>query len=179
MKKIILTYACCLLFFALTAQSSSENRKEAMKKLDFMAGQWKGEGWMMDREGNKNAFTQTEDINWKMDGELMLIEGLGKSYDASVQEEKVIHNALATISYNPQTGNYDFQSYVAGRGSGTAVGKVLDEHTFQWELSVPHGKIRYTITISEKEQWYEIGEYSPDGQAWNQFFEMTLAKENI
>lgn len=178
MKKIILMHACCLLPFVLLGQHSSEERKEAMKNLTFLAGQWEGEGWIMNREGNKNTFTQTEDIQWKMDGELLLIEGLGKSYDEALQEERVIHNALATVTYNTQTGNYDFQSYVAGRGSGTAVGKLLDEKTFQWELSAPHGKIRYTITINKEGQWYEVGEYSPDGQVWNQFFEMTLTKES-
>ena len=37
-------------------------------------------------------------------------------------------------------------------------------------------QMRYTIKLNQKGQWYETGEMSMNGQAGQQFFEMTLDK---
>ena len=111
------------------AQYPGEKNKDALQKLEFMIGKWKGEGWMMTREGGKESFVQSEDIEWKLDGEVMLVEGLGKKKE---EKDKVIHHALAMVTYNPQAGDYDFRSSVAGRGSGNYKGKLLDAKTFQF-----------------------------------------------
>jgi hypothetical protein len=38
--------------------------------------------------------------------------------------------------------------------------------------------IRYTVKITDKGEWNEVGEMSMDGsKTWRKFFEMTVAKE--
>ena len=44
----------------------------------------------------------------------------------------------------------------------------------QWAMETPGGQIRYTITLNDAGQWFEIGEMSQDGETWRQIFEMTL-----
>ena len=44
-------------------------------------------------------------------------------------------------------------------------------------MTTPQGKVRYTITRTAEGAWFEIGEYSRDGQQWAKFFEMTLTKK--
>ncbi|MCB0631367.1 MAG: hypothetical protein R2824_31340 [Saprospiraceae bacterium] len=157
------------------AQTDGPSSKTAMEKLSFLAGKWSGSGWQMNQQRQKMAFTQTEDIEFLTDGESLLIKGLGKSNNPETGEERVIHNAVALITYDPEEDRYDFRSFVVGRGSGNHIGHLVADGHFEWFLETPNGKIRYTITINEKGQWHEIGEFAM-GDSWFQFFEMTLDK---
>jgi hypothetical protein len=51
-------------------------------------------------------------------------------------------------------------------------------NTLEWGLQISErGRIRYTIELNEKGQWFEVGEMTQDGQKWNKFFEMTLQRQ--
>ncbi len=54
----------------------------------------------------------------------------------------------------------------------------IREKTIVWGFTDARaGDIRFTIQLSEKGQWLELGELSRDtGKTWIQFFEMTLDK---
>lgn len=157
------------------AQEGQMNSKVAMEKLAFLEGQWSGTGWQIGQDRQKHTFSQTEDISFQANGEVLLIKGLGKTADEE-GEEKIIHNAIAMVSYNPVEKHYDFRSYVAGRGSGNFSGKVIKENHFEWYLETPQSKIKYTITLNDQGQWHEKGEMAM-GDNWFQFFEMTLDKK--
>ena len=152
----------------------SSDHQDQMKKLDFLSGSWAGEGWIQMGPQGKESFTQTEHIQKKLDGTLLMIEGLGK---AKADESKIVHNAFAIISYDQQNQSYQFQSYLADGRQVTGVAKV-NERTLVWGFETPQGaKIRYTIVVDEEDKWGETGEYSPDGNNWMQFFEMSLKKK--
>lgn len=159
----------------MIAQTDPMTPAQALEKISFMAGKWQGSGWQIGQDRQKHNFQQTEDIYLTGAGEVMVIHGLGKSKDSESGEEKVIHNAVAMLTYNSREGRYDFNSYVVGRGGGNYTGKVTGENQFEWYLDTPNGKIRYTISLNEKGQWHEIGEIAM-GENWFQFFEMTLDK---
>lgn len=167
-----------LLFFTSIsfAQTDEVTPKAAMEKLSFLTGKWSGSGWMMNQQRQKMTFTQTEDIEFLTDGESLLIQGKGKTKDAETGEDRVIHNAVALITYDMATENYNFSSYAVGRGGGNYTAKLVADQHFEWYLEVPNGKIRYTITINEQGQWYEIGEFAM-GDSWFKIFEMTLDKQ--
>jgi len=140
--------------------------KSEIGKLEFMTGKWEGTGWMMGRDGKKHEFNQTENIQFKIDGVVMLIEGLGMS------KGKVTHNAIAIISYNKEEKNYKFTSHLSS-GRGGSFNAELKENKFHW---YPNENMRYIIWLNEKGQWYETGEFNRSGK-WFQFFEMTLDKK--
>ncbi len=175
MKKIIVLVFMSFSFFSTIAQTDPAVMKEAMNKLSFMAGQWSGSGWMYLEGGVRAEFTQTEDIRFELDGEALVIKGLGKSKDAASGKERTVHHALAMVTYNPGSEDYDFRSYAVGRGSGNYKGRMIAEHTFEWTLNMPQGKVRYIITLNEQGQWFEIGEFAR-GDSWFKIFEMTLNK---
>ncbi len=156
-------------------QNEPLNPKMAMEKLSFLEGQWSGSGWQIGQDRKKHSFTQTEDISFEANGEVLLVKGLGKTPDET-GKDKVIHSAIALISYNTREGHYDFRSYAAGRGGGNFTGKLVKENHFEWYLETPQSKIKYTITLNEKGQWHETGEMAM-GENWFQFFEMTLDKQ--
>ena len=154
-------------------QNDELTSKQAMKKLSFMEGKWSGSGWQIGRDRQKHMFSQTEDITFEGGGEVLLIKGLGKA--STEGEESVIHNAIALLSYNPSDKCYDFRSYAVGHGAGNYTAKVMKDNHFEWYLETPQSKIKYTITLNDKGQWFEKGEMAM-GDNWYQFFEMTLDK---
>ena len=51
-------------------------QREAMKKLDFLEGQWKGESWTEFVPGQRQAARGTETVRSKLGGLLLTIEGV-------------------------------------------------------------------------------------------------------
>lgn len=139
--------------------------KEAISKLDFVIGSWKGEGWMMGSDRMKHDFTQTEDIQFKLDSTAILIEGRGMA------EGKVVHNAMAIITYAGEENQYAFQSYLQNGRKGEFKAELIEDK-FYW---YPMENMRYIIEINKEGKWFEIGEIK-QGESWYRFFEMTLDK---
>ncbi len=170
MKNAFLSFM--LLFFGVNAFAQmpemSEEHRQALDQLDFMAGKWAGSGWMFIQGGKRVTFEQTEDIQWKAGKAALAIEGKGHS------EGKVIHDAFAVITYDPQKKTYDFNSVLASGMGGKFTAKILAENTFEWKMEMPGRTITYVITLNDKGQWYEKGMVKMgEGQEF-QFFEMTL-----
>ncbi len=140
--------------------------KSEISKLDFLTGDWIGKGWMMGADKEKHEFDQTEDIHFKLDSTVVLIEGVGRS------KGMIIHNAMAIVSYNKEDGNYIFQSYLQNGRKGEFKGELIDGK-FYW---YPSKDMRYIIELNEKDQWFETGEIR-QGENWFQFFEMTLDRK--
>ena len=133
MKKLITLALLILFYWSVKAQLSvSPDHQAQMGKLDFLTGSWTGEGWIQMGPQGKEDFTQTEQIQKKLDGTLLMIEGLGKSKGS---EEKVVHNAFAIISYDQQNGSYRFQSYLAD-GRQVEGGAQVDGDTLFGDLKL-------------------------------------------
>ncbi len=143
-----------------------------VKKLDFIVGEWNGEGWMDMPGGAREIFTSWEKVQSKLDGLALLVEGLHKSKATG----KVVHQTLAVLSYDEPAKNFRFKTNLANGRAGDFTGSVPSDNVFVWGMDSPRNKIRYTITLNAKGEWFEIGEYSADGATWRKFFEMTLRK---
>ncbi len=160
---------------SLIAQTSESPNKEKMRLFTNWVGKWKGEGSMKMGAGEAKKSNVTEKIESKLDGTILLIEGLGKS---STNEDLVVHHALAVLSYDVTSNQYKFKSYLKDGRSTDAWLNSTGENSFQWGFDIPgRGKTRYSIQIDPtKQTWNEIGEYSADGSTWSKFFEMSLTK---
>jgi hypothetical protein len=146
---------------------------EAMKAVAFLEGRWAGEGWIQMGPGPKEEFSQTEVVERKLDGGLLLIEGIGHSRAA---EPKKVHHAFAVVSFDPRNKNYRFSSHIVGRPP-LDVDPEVGSNTLRWSYQPQAGVyIRYLITVADA-TWHEVGEFSRDGQSWRQFFEMTLRRQ--
>lgn len=152
-------------------QFQIDAQKTEMRKLEKMIGKWSGAGWIQ-QGANREEFTGTENVQRKLDGLALLVEG---RFTAKNEPEKIIHETLAVLSYNTKTAIYDFRTYLAN-GSGGNFTLAATETGYEWGLNFPGNKIVYTITIKDG-VWNEIGKVSRDeGKTWFQFFEMNLKK---
>jgi hypothetical protein len=163
MKKILAALALVLSANIALAETSPPPQAEAMKKLDFLVGEWKGEGWVVTREGKRETFSSTELIRKKLLGTALLIEGTHTGFEA-----------IAVVTYDANAQQYRWRSFTSRGGGVDAEAKLTGERTLQW---YPSANSRYTIAIGETGQWKEVGEYSRDeGKTWTQFFEMSVQR---
>ena len=180
MKNVILI---CLMLAGMlgnkiVAQPSEAVAKEKMKIFAHWAGHWQGEGSMQMGPGATKTSTVDEYIDFKLEGAVLMVEGIGKAMEGN--ENKVVHHALAILSFDQVSNQYKFNTYLKdGRGT-QAWFKITEDNKYQWGFDTPNGKIKYSITIdASKNTWNEIGEFSNDsGTTWLKFFEMNLEKVN-
>lgn len=167
-----------LLLPALAAPAAAQTvpPSEAMQKLDFMVGEWEGEGWMQMGPGEPSTFQIHERVQSKAGGHVLLIEGHGTEQRAGYDEPVTVHEALAVLSYDAEQARYLLRSFTA-QGRYVDADVEVGEGQVIWSFAVPQGRVRYTMTHAA-DRWKEIGEFSADGQAWQQFLEMNLTRKD-
>ncbi len=164
-----------LLFALFTATLASAN--DEMRKLDFLAGEWKGNAWFQMGPGKPQQILQTERVQSKLGGQVLVVEGLGRTKLADGTAGDIVHDALGVISWNAEKKTYRFATWVAGKGELETTLDLTSPTTAVWFMAVRSGRMRYTIRLTEKGEWNEIGEFTRDkGETWLKFFEMTLTK---
>jgi hypothetical protein len=147
---------------ALAAQA------EAMHKLDWMHGKWRGEARMQMPAGEK-VVTHTERVGTMLGGTVTVIEGKSFNPDGSVP-----FNAFAVVSFDARTRSYAIQSYAGGRSGSFPM--AVTEKGYAWEVPAgPNAKVQYEATF-DGTIWIETGDYVANGQPPRPFFKMTLKR---
>jgi hypothetical protein len=144
-------------------------QKEAMSKLAFMDGVWRGKASTVLPNGQQHEIIQTERVGPFLDGSLRLVEGRGYEVDG-----KVSFNAFAVMSYDVSKKAYSTQNYAMGQSGAFPV--TLTPDGFIWEIAAgPAMTIRYTATVKNG-TWHEVGDRIMQGKDPVRFFEMTLKR---
>ena len=151
---------------------AQQSATEAMGKLGFLVGEWQGKAQAVTGPGQQVNLQQHESVEYRMDGKLLLLEGKG------YEEEKLVFDALAVVTYNEPKQEYELTSWL-GTGQNTqAYRREKGEGKFEWGFDVPQGgKVKYEFSLNELGQWVETGQYSPDGSQWYPSFSMLLDKK--
>ncbi len=173
MKKLGLTWIL-LAGLSMAAQPKPDAQIAAMKKLDYMAGNWKGEGWI-EMGGGRMTFRGGEVVQRKLDGTALLVEGSFFGKMPGSDAEVPVHTTLAVMSYDPAAKQYKFATWLATGSAGNHVLQ-LNENGWQWEIASSRGTARFVMKLTEAGEWHETGSFSSDGTNWRQFFEMKLKK---
>ena len=161
----------------LAAQPPAPAHRAAMKKLDYLAGKWAGEASIVTGVDNKETIKQTEDVEYRLGGTVLLVEGKGTGKLPGQGAEGVVFNALAVISYDARAKGYKIKAYRA-EGQAVDADLTLTDAGFVWGFKEPQRgtQVRYTMKRTDKGEWNEVGEFSPDGKVWHKFMEMTLTR---
>ncbi len=149
--------------------------RAAMKPFLPAVGKWRGEGWMQMGPGEPARAVSEETVEMRLDGLVLVIEGLHHEKLADGSAGKVVHHALAIASADP-AGGYRFSTFLADGRAADARGN-WENGKFVWAPPAPPGRqIRYVVDWSVADRWSEIGEMSTDGTTWTKFFEMNLTR---
>lgn len=162
----------------IAADPPGQANRDALKKLNFLAGKWKGDAVIQMGPDRKATITQTEDVQYRLSGAVLVIEGVGTGKLPGQEKEGVVFNAFAVVSYDAGKKEYAMKAYLAD-GKATDAWLKPSDKGFEWGFTNPEQKtdIRYAMTLTDKGEWHEVGDASRDGgKTWNKFFEMTLTK---
>lgn len=173
-RHLVYTLAGIFIFLSAAQAADAPDKaahQAAMQKFAFLVGEWEGSGSIAMGPGPRQPFTQTERIQFRHDGTLLMIEGHGKHASTGAS----VHDALAIVTYDAPKGKYRFRSFAAV-GRYAEAEAIVDGNRMTWWMKPGPVTVRYTIVV-DNGIWKEIGESSPDGKTWTPFFEMTLRKK--
>src|SRR5262245_57653451 len=96
---------------AVAADEPGAANREAMKKVAFLAGKWAGEAKVQTGKGAVKTIQQTEDIRFRLNGVVLLIEGTGIGKLPDSDKEGVVFGSLATLSYDTESKKFLLRAY--------------------------------------------------------------------
>lgn len=176
MRFTILALPLLLAAWPAAAQGPDSGAAEAMRRLTFLHGTWRGEGVTTMRPGQQESAAVLETAQPRLDGTVLLVEGLGWKGTQGGADYQVVHNALGVVSYDARRGGWAMRAYRDGGWVDAEV--TVGDGELVWAFDQPGaGRIRYTIRLDEQGRWHEVGDRSPDGQRWHRFFEMRLTRQ--
>lgn len=170
MRSLILILVLATLPAALSAQRPPDPaiHKAAMEKLKFLAGSWSGEAVVSHGE-KPITLRQTEEVQFKLGGLVLLIEGTGRD-----EAGKVMFNALAVVSFDPQSNSYRIRAWTGGNTVETEM-KVTG-NGFEWGFPIGPTTIVHRMTTDEQGRWSEISEVTTPDRHKHQAVKMLLSR---
>src|SRR5262252_736954 len=86
-------------------------QRAAMQVLGFLVGKWHGEARLLRGPGEWVELHQSEEAQYKLDGLILLIEGVGRAKS----DGRPLLQALGIIAFDDATGTYRMQAFNDGR----------------------------------------------------------------
>src|SRR5205809_3487470 len=126
-----------------------EAQRTAMKKLDFLVGEWSGEASVLRGPGLFVDLSQTEVAEFKLDGLLLMIEGVGRTKP----DGKVALQALGLITFDDVAGVYRGRGYNDGRWLEGDVKLLDDGKSLSWGFTLGDVSTKSIMRINEKGEW--------------------------
>ncbi len=78
-----------------------------MQKLSFLLGKWTGECFLLQGPGQSLDLHQTEEVQYKLDGLLLVIEGVGRSKS----DNQLALQAFGIISFDDESATYRMRAF--------------------------------------------------------------------
>ncbi|HEY3823121.1 MAG TPA: hypothetical protein VGL82_01120 [Bryobacteraceae bacterium] len=148
-----------------------EAQRAAMKKLDFLIGQWTGGARVLRGPGQWVEMIQTEEARYKLDGLVLLIEGVGRARS----DDKPVLQALGMVSFDDETETYRMRAFNDGRFLETEVTLVAD-NAISWGFALGEIKTSSVLHIDDKGDWTELGELTMGPQPPVKFLELSVRR---
>jgi hypothetical protein len=150
-----------------SVQNGIDAQRDAMRKLSFLVGRWSGPVTIDRGSGEMLHLTQTEDVEYKLDGLILLIEGKSTSTDG-----KVPFSALATIAYDDVAHTYRFRAYNDGHYVDTELS--VPANGFSWSFAAGPAQIVNTMHLTDKGEWSEVTDATVGNHPPHRSVEMLL-----
>jgi hypothetical protein len=147
-----------------------EAQREAMKKLGFLVGKWAGEACLLRGPAESVELLQTEEAQYKLDGLIVLIEGVGRTKSGG----QPLLQAFGIISYEDESRTYRLRAFNDGRFLETQM-KLLEEGKgMSWGFALGEIRTNSVLRINERGEWTELAEISIGSQPPKRLLELTV-----
>ncbi|MGE4162272.1 MAG: DUF1579 family protein [Vicinamibacterales bacterium] len=164
---------CVMPATSVVAQSRPDvaAQREAMQKLAFLVGRWTGEATVATGPEGPRRVEQTEDVQFKLDGLVLLIEGTGRNPVSGAVE----FNALATVSFDEASGAYRFRAYSGGNYVETVL--TLRDRGLEWGFTAGPATVTNTMHLDDTGQWVEVTDVVINGGPPRRTTELRVRKQ--
>ena len=146
-------------------------QRSAMKKLSFLVGKWSGDARILRQSGEPLELTQTEEAQYKLDGLLLMIEGVGRTKDG-----KPALQALGIISYDDETRKYRMRAYNDGRYLETEMKLAHKGGELRWGFATGEIKFSSELRINEKGERTELHDIRVGSARPRRFMELRVSR---
>jgi hypothetical protein len=149
-----------------------EAQRAAMKKLDFLVGEWSGQASAARGPGIVVELEQSEVAQYKLDGLVLMIEGVGRTKS----DGKLALQALGLISFDDASGAYRMRAYNDGRWLETDVKLLEDGKGLSWGFSFGEISTKSVLRINDKGEWTELAEITVGARAPQKLMELVVRR---
>jgi len=173
---IVLFLAAVSLGFASMAQSPRtpdvEAQRAAMKKLSFLIGKWSGEASVLRGLGQFVDLYQTEEAQFKLDGLVLMIEGVGRTK----ADGTLALQALGLISFDDESGTYRMRAFNEGRWLETEVKLIDGGSAITWGFTLGEIRTNSVLRLTEKGEWIELAELTVGTRPPQKLMDLTVRR---
>jgi hypothetical protein len=148
-----------------------EAQRTAMKRLDFLVGEWSGEASVL-RGGLFVDLSQTEVAEFKLDGLVLMIEGVGRTKP----DGKVALQPLGLITFDDAARAYRGRGYNDGRWLETEIKLLDDGKSLSWGFTLGDVSTKSVMRINEKGEWTELTELTIGTRPPQKFMEVAVRR---
>ena len=146
-------------------------QRAAMKKLDFLAGKWAGEAHQLRGPGEMVALQQTEEAYYKLDGLVLVIEGIGRA----AADGKLLLQALGIITFDDETATYTMRAFNDGRFLETEI-KLIDRG-MTWGFSLGQYRTSSVLRLDDHGDWTEQHEITIGTDAPRKLMDLRVSRQ--
>ena len=149
-----------------------EAQRAAMKRLEFLVGEWSGEASVLRGPGLFVDLVQTESVQYRLDGLLLVIEGVGRTRS----DGGVALQALGLISFDDESGVYRMRAFNDGRWLETEVKLADGEDSISWGFTLGEFKTSTVLCINDKGEWTEDGQLTVGDRPPMKMMDLTVRR---
>jgi len=158
--------------FAQSERTRIDAQRAAMKKLDFLVGQWAGDVRLSNERGGLSELVQTEQAQYKSDGLLLVIEGAG----LDKYKGEVISRSLGVVSYDDEKRSYQLRAWNDGRYVETELAIIATGKGLAWEYRFGDVRLSHTMQINDRDGWIQTGEVTAGAEPPRKFLTVSLKR---
>lgn len=113
---------------------------------------------------------QTEEVQYKLDGLILVIEGVGRANSGG---QPVLH-AFGIISYDDETATYCMRAFNDGRFLETQVRLLEEGMGMTWGFVLGDIRTNSVLRINERGEWTELAEITIGSQPPKKLLELSV-----
>jgi hypothetical protein len=161
-----------------TEEKPGTVERAALAEVDFLVGDWEGEGWALARSGERQRFWVKEYYRYRGDKDLLDMEGrFGDIFEDGTRTGELEY-ALGILYYAKEPGEYRMWHY---SDSGDVFTVVMDvdvaKREMQYTKEYSEGRIgRFHLAIGDDGVWITKLEILQPDQTWRQTMEFRMER---
>jgi hypothetical protein len=152
-------------------------QRAAMKKLGFLIGKWSGKAFLLVAQGQYAELAQTEEAHFKVDGLVLMIEGVGRPLSEAKSATTASIQALGVISFDDESGSYHMRAFNNGRWLDSDVKLANDGNGLSWGFAIGNIRTNSVLRINERGEWTEDAELTMGTRSPQKLLTLTVHRD--